>query len=1852
MATTSPPPEATAPRDTDRLRRALTAIDRLQARLRQLEERQTEPIAVVGIGCRFPGGANSPRLYWELLDEGRDAICRVPADRWDADRFYDPDRTRPGRINARASGFLDTDVYAFEPTFFGISPREATQLDPQQRLLLEVTWEALEYGNIVADTLYGSATGVFVGISSFDYAVRQLGMQQTEQIGAYVGTGALLSPAAGRLSYALGLTGPSTAVDTACSSSLVALHLACQSLRLGECELALTGGVNLMLDPELTTYFSTGGMLSSDGRCKTFDASADGYVRGEGCGVLVLKRLSAAVADGDTIHGLIRGSALNQDGASGGLTVPSGPSQERVIRQALAAAGVEPHQVDYIEAHGTGTPLGDPIEVAALGNVFAATHSAQNPLWIGSAKTSLGHLEAAAGMAGVIKVLLALKHGRIPRHLHLREPNPRIAWDQLPFRVPVEPASWPSTGSPRVAGVSAFGFSGTNGHIIIQEAPAGESATAAPSTRPVELLTLSARSEAALRDMARQHGEHLARLSSNSREPDLADICATAHSGRARFAHRISVVAATAPGMAAALTAVTDSDDLPAAAPQSTPPVAFLYTGQGAQYAGMGRELYRTSPVFRDALDACARILADELETPLLEVLYDEATPLLDETAYTQPALFALGYALQQLWQSWGVRPAMVMGHSIGQYAAACAAGVFSLEDALGLVARRGRLMQELPRNGAMFTAFAAVDKVEPALADHSSSVTIAAINGPQSVVLSGERSAVECVVGRLQASGIETRQLNVSHAFHSPCMDPMLAPFRQAVESVQLHSPQLELICNVTGEPAADGLTNAAYWSEHIRKPVQFAASIAALQRRGCGIFVEIGPRPALLGMARACLGDAEARWLPSLHPRRPDWQQLLESVGGLYECGADIDWAAIDQGRRGRALLPTYPFQRRRYAVERPASAATAMADVSALGHPLLDRCTDSPLLDKTLFETRFHIDVLPLLADHRLYDAVVVSGASHVSLVMGAAAQLLGEGPLELRDIVFQQALVVPEGGCTVQLGVEADAGDGRAFELISRTTSRPEARTHVRGRIRGQTPGDAPAAFDPDATVARCTGHMDADQFVAIQAARRITLGPRYQWTECIDRGDGEAMGTFVRPAAVDDAAAYQLHPGLIDACFGLLAVAVELEVEDTFIPFGIQTVRVHRRPVGQRLHARIQVGPVAGGDTVTGDIQLQEADGSVVAEFIGFMGRQASRAAVLDTATASAVELYRIAWQPAGPASAPPKGDDAGASTVAVSGTAAAWLVLADRGGTGAELARRLRSQGHPVQLVHAGQQFARSPDGCIELRPSRADDFRRLLAEHLDALPAHVVQLWGLDADSDDLDGAQELTCAATLHLVQALAAAGNVHPASLCLASRLGQAVLPADRSRAEQGLIAGLGKVVALELPELHCICVDVDGGSAPAAQQVLASVEQNASERQVAWRGQSMYVARMQPETTAAGVSPPALDEASTYLITGGTGALGLRLGAWMADAGARHLLLLSRSGARSAASIQAISDMQEAGVQVVAVAADASERDVLGDALDRSLADMPPLRGVVHAAGVLDDGMLAGKTWEQFRGALAAKVAGAWNVHEYTARLPLDFFVAFSSMAALLGNQGQASYAAANAFLDSLAHHRRSRGLPALSINWGPWAQASGMVNAAAGERLARHGFRLLDAEDALATLGRLLGRHDAGQVAVVSCDWTAYQREAAPLTLLSELAAADDAGEPDLLTLLDQASPGERSAVLQDFVAATARQVIGLDATDVLDPDVPLMETGMDSLMTVEIRNRLGRALDASLPVSLLFNHPSIRAVCTYVAQEILAADAPPAADDKEGDTGERFAYLDDLDEQELENVIKRDLEDR
>ncbi|HRI64093.1 MAG TPA: SDR family NAD(P)-dependent oxidoreductase [Polyangium sp.] len=1771
--------------------RMLLALKEARTKLETAERAQREPIAIIGMGCHFPGGANTPDAYWQLLSDGFDAIAPVPADRWSLEEFYDPDPTARGKTYLRAAGFIHQDLKSFDPSFFNISPPEAAAMDPQQRLLLEVSWEALENANVTPGELFGTQTGVFIGISTFDQAARLFGPSSLDDIDVYSSNGAAFSIAAGRLSYWLGLTGPSMCVDTACSSSLVALHLACQSLRQQECSVALAGGVNILLSPGLGIAFCKARMIAPDGHCKTFDAAANGFVRGEGCGMLVLKRLSDALAAGDEILALIRGSAVNHDGASGGLTVPSGPSQQAVIRRALSNAGIQPEQVGYVEAHGTGTSLGDPIEVGALGTVF---QKRMDPLLIGSVKTNFGHLEAAAGVAGVMKAVLALQHGEIPRQLHFQTPNPHIPWNELPVKVAAETTQWPAHAP--FAGVSSFGVSGTNAHVVLEPPPprptpsTGENAL---TDRPLHILTSSAKNEAALSVLAQRYRDCL----SAKDAPALADICYTAAIKRNHFDHRLAVVGASREEVAEKLAAFHNgkSSDVHTGRIAPSRKIAFLFTGQGSQYVNMGRELYETEPAFRATLERCDEILRPHLGVSLLSVLFrddvadGESKSNIHQTAFTQPALFAIEYALAQLWKSWGIHPDVVIGHSVGEYAAACVAGVFTLEEGLALIAARGRLMQELPAGGTMVAVQANESTVAAAIS--GTSVEIATINAPERVVIAGASESVQAAVALLHARDIKTRPLEVSHAFHSALMEPMLAAFGQTASRIAYQRPKIKFVSNLTGKTADAEVTSARYWRDHVRQAVRFAEGMATLDQLGVDTFIEIGPKPTLLGLGQLCLpGKTHTAWLPSLRSGQSDWRQLLESLSALYVRGAAIDWQGFERPYRTSCqtvTLPNYPFQRKRHWVEVPegrALRATSSRQPSTTdhAHPFFKRQVHSPALgtgDK-IFENEISLARVPYIAEHEFFDSIILPGVTYLEMVYTAAKSFFpGHLPI-IENFVLPQALLLPNDTSivtTLQLVCKPSANGGYTWHMYSADAQDPPGWTlHATGEIVHRPLLTAPS-IDLLEVQGRCQKHDVRDIYRAL-ATTGMNVGPTFENIVELYVGDGEALGRVCLPERLRrEISAYTfVHFMLLDACLQVVQTLVPRE--DAHLPLGIDELHVHqpgRACTTLWSHVRYRSGQRETGSYRV-DIQLFDEAGQIVATLVGVRFQRATKKTVRG-ASRRQDWLYQVEWNASPLAKVSPYAQSPGR-----------WLILADQRGSGAELATQLQNRGEVCDVVCR-------PNGGADWNIDPTRDYRG------------VVYLQALDTlECDDVPRVVEDLCSDVLQLVQGIVKASNAPRLWIVTCDAIADTAT--RHVQVQQTPLWGLGRTIAWEHPELKCTCIDSAADTSP--ETLFATLWFADEENQLCLRDGMRRVARLEPYRSAN--AKLNIDAEGSYLITGGLGGLGLEVAKWLVAQGARHLVLSGRSGASSPAAQTALAALAESGARVQVVQADVAQLADVEQLIAICHANAP-LRGIIHAAGVLDDGILLQQDRARMSKVLAPKVAGSWYLHRTTQHLPLDFFVNFSSMASLFGMPGQGNYAAANAFLDGLAHHRRAHGLPALSINWAGWAEVGMAAQAITTSRFMEG----IAPDEGVQILGGLIAQ-DQARVGVLPVSWSQFAKEF-PLSKAIPLfahvlqkdalrATQDKTTSNELRQRLSNATVAERFELLESQIQNEIVQVLGRPLGD---HDL-FLDAGIDSLMSIQLSNRLAAKLELSLPATLLFDHATLAQLTDQLLQRMMA----------------------------------------
>ncbi|WP_158624963.1 type I polyketide synthase [Corallococcus terminator] len=2149
----------------------------------------SEPIAIVGVGCRLPGGVVDMEGLWRLLDGGRDAVGEFPKERWDVAEWLDADLDAPGKTCVTRGSFLD-DVAGFEPSFFGISPREALRMDPAHRMLLEVCWEALEDASVAPRSLVGSRTGIFMGIGPSEYEGARPLASNSAVIDAYSGLGTMPSVGVGRISYALGLQGPCFAVDTACSSSLVAIHQACRSLRTGECTLALAGGVSLMLSPSTFVFLSKSHALSTDGRCKTFSADADGYGRGEGCAVIALKPLSRALADGDRILALIRGSAINHDGASSGLTVPNGAAQEEVIRQALRDANCEPTSVGYVEAHGTGTPLGDPIEVEALNAVYGQGRSAQEPMLLGSVKTNIGHLEYAAGIAGLLKTVLCLREGRIPAHLHSRELNPRVAWDALPMRVTREPTPWPQWNASRRAAVSSFGMSGTNAHVVLEEAPRAQEGASGTLARPQELVVLSARSASALDAMAARLGAHL------DAHPRLGldEVAFNLAVARSPLEHRLALPATSCEELRAAL-AVAAQGQTPVGAVRGrtstagVPKLVFVFPGQGSQWVGMGRRLLAQEPVFRAALDACEQAIQSEAGWSVLaELAADEATSRLERIDVVQPVLFALEVALAALWRSWGVEPDAVVGHSMGEVAAAHVAGALSLEDAVAIICRRSQLLRRIRGQGEMALVDLSRAETEAALRGYEDRLSVAVSNSPRSTVVAGSPEALAEVLAVLEARGVFCRRVKVDVASHSPQVEPLREELLAALGDLRPRATELSMRSTLTCASVAGEELVADYWADNLRLPVRFADTVQALLQDGYGLFIEMSPHPILTIPIEECRRDAE-RWgitVGSLRRGQDERSAMLESLGALWVQGYPVSWERLFPEGGRRVPLPTYPWQRERHWLELSSEGVSGSGRRAGAGaHPLLgDVQSLSTEVTTQLWETTLDLERLPWLGEHRVQGAAVLPGAAYLEMALSAGARHLGEGPVHVTDVVLEHALAFAgDTALSVQMVTTEEQPGRLRFQVASRAldAGRSPWRVHAHGMVRRVEQAEAPVGLDLPALRGRLAGAVPAATLYEALRGMGLEYGPSFQGLVELWRGQDEALGRVRLPQAAGSPAPYWLHPALLDACFHVLASALADGGDAMpWVPVEIGALRLFQRPSGELwCHMRDVSAGQLSPQRRAADLLIVDGTGARVAEVTGLVAQRLAGGARTVEQDRWFLELD---WEAA---VLPPGRTGAGR-----------WLLLGDGGGLGPKLRSALEELGHAV--FHATG------------RDTNIARVKALLAGSFGGrAPTAVVHLGSLETSGepgpDILEAALVRGCDSVLAAVQALAEMGWRDAPRLWLLTRGAQAARAGAVSVAQAPLL-GLARVIALEHAELRCIRVDLDAACPPGEHDiVLAELLADDAEEEVALRGGERLVARLRnrlPEAErkerlelagdkpfrleldrpgvlddlvlhplrprepgpgevqiavdaaglnfldvllALGMMPNDVAEASdaplllggecagritllgegvtglavgqpvvalaqgafashltlpatlvlpgpsglsatdaaampvtyltawyaldqvaqlqpgervlihaatggvglaavqwarhvgaevyatagtpekrdylrslgvpfvsdsrserfvadvrawtggegvdvvlnslsgeligksfellrdhgrfvelgkrdyyannrlglkpflrnlsfslvdlrgmmlkqparvrtlfqqvmewvargvftpppvsvspisqaaeafrkmaqahhlgkivltladprahvrvpadsgvtfrrdgSYLITGGLGGLGLKLAAWLADQGAGHLVLVGRSGAASPEQRAAVDALVARGTRVTVARADVADPARLAQVIAEVDASGMPLRGVIHAAGILEDGMVQQLDPARLRRVLAPKVLGAWNLHVLTREAPLDFFVLQSSVAGLLGSAGQGNYAAANTFLDALAHQRRAEGLPALSVDWGAFSEvglAAAQENR--GVRLASRGIRSLTPTEGLDALRRLLDS-DRAQVGVVPLDlrqWVGFNQAAASSRTLSRLMAEQRAGgglptgDKQLLARLSSAEPGARAELMKEFLRTQVSQVLRLPESR-LEADVPFSSLGMDSLMGLELRNRIEAALGIRVQATLLWTYPTVATLAIHLARGTGAAPAEQAG--RLGATSAAKAEVEDMSQDELARMIDEKFE--
>ncbi len=1934
------------------------------------EKKLRVPIAIIGIGCRFPGNADSPELFWKMLCSRVDAISEVPQDRWNSQAFYSPDIGKPGFMPIRQGGFLN-NIDLFDADFFGISPREAAYIDPQQRLLLEVVWEALENGGLVPTKLVGSRTGVFIGKFAMEYHLMQFSEMQREIIGPHSSTGTLSTLLSNRISHWFDFKGPSVALDTACSSSLVAVHLACQSLWSGESDLALAGGVNIIFKPEWTLAAAKGGFLSVDGRCKAFDKRANGYVRSEGAGITVLKPLSDALRDGDRIYAVIRGSAVNQDGHTRGITVPSKNSQKNLMTDAYEQAGLLPEQISYVEAHGTGTPVGDPIEAGAIGSFFSQGRTEGEKCFMGSVKTNIGHMEAAAGIAGLIKAALCLYYGKIPPNLHFETPNPAIPFDELRLKVPTEIESFPDNTGSSFAGINSFGFGGTNAHVVLEEAVPTQKKDVEVPQRGGFVYQLSSRCQKALQELAISH---LPLLDDNNF--DLYDLCYNACLRRDHHNYRLAVTGKSKEEVARNLRFYLESGKSPgvyAGVVEQGLPVklAYVFSGMGPQWWAMGRELLEEEPLFTEVIKKCDQLLGKFADWSLWkELTADEKDSRIDETRIAQPAIFAVQVALAALWRSWGVLPEIVVGHSAGEIAAAHIAGALSLEDAVCIIYHRSRLQHETEGEGRMLAVGLPAMEAELLIEKYKNRVCIGAINSPGSVTLAGDENALIEIEKILEQKDIFSRFVRGKVPYHSQKMDRLKPELIKCIQGITPKTTTTPLVSTVTGHLINGLELTPAYWFRNIRETVQFEPAIRELTQSGFHTFLELSSHPVLASSIIETLKqmEIEGKILPSLRRKEPEQMLMLGSIAELYTLGYPVDWSRLYPQQRAFIQLPTYPWQRKSHWIESEESRehrlghSSRRTSMAREVHPLLGSRFN---IAHPAWEKIMDLESSGYIKDHHVGGSVVFPGAGYVEMTLASAREVFGEGPYHIVDIEFQKALFLFENeGVSLQL-IHGTYGNNKnsqnTFNIYSTGKEKKQSwNRHCTGRF---VEGSAilPEDISLEDMRKKCSRLISSENCYERFKERGLEYGPLFQGIKSLYTGNHKAIGNIKLDVALNgDLENYLLHPSILDACFqvflGVLEFAEDVEAPGMYLPVFIDELRFYNKPGNDSwCHAKIyEQSPIH----IKGDIQLFDTMGNILVEIKGFKCQSLEK---LEEGVFSQMRdtLFGYRW-------IHDKGDTGKKDFPEKSKQeSSAWIIFADKNKIGDKISDKLKEIDEIPVMIFPGPSYHEINSNHFQIRPDNLEDMQAVInsISANQSLCSGVIHLWGIDETSDDettpesLKKSTELVCGSVLSLVKTLSDTPWKKPPRLFLITKRAEVVGTGDTFVSiEQSALWGLGRVIMNEYRELGCTLLDIDIEDhlelQPLFQEILISTQDNGHEDEIALRGASRYIHRLTPldygsfeeiptrqtfeayegkpggkntlsgtakqlelhinngevKIHATGLNFKELTDAmkvldqenmkdtfpkkyqflentenrerslveiketslktlqeddgeitfrddATYLITGGLNGFGLSTAKWLVTHGARHLVLMGRSGASSKEARETLDSMKEKGVYVMVAKVDVACTEQVSNAFSDIRHNMPELKGIFHSANVYHDAMLLQMDIGSFMKVLGPKALGAYNLHKETLNDKLDFFVLYSSISSVIGNPGQGNYVAANAFLDALAHHRSSMGLPALTVNWGAIADVGYLVkNMDVEVHLKKMGIHPISPEQALKTLGALLMVKQTN-ITVAQIDWKrwteTHQTGKSPrFSLVVDLGDESDDSSPAVegfkfLEELSDISPEKRNDLLVLQIQCLVADVLGISNPDQIDTNEGLFEIGLDSMLASELRNNIQNGFGCTLSQTVLFKYPTIGKFSDYLLSELFSVESDP---EKRG-VALLSESLDGLSEEELAEQLSQTL---
>ncbi len=1777
-----------------------------------------EKIALIGIGCRFPGGANDYQSFWQNLLAGKDCLEDTPKNRFDAKNLYSKDKAKAGRLSSARGGYID-GFDEFDPSFFGIGPREAECMDPQQRKLLEVAWEALEDAGQKPLSLAGQPVGVFMGGFTLDYKIVQFADLSFKSIAAHTATGTMMTLLSNRLSYCFDLRGPSMSVDTACSSSLVTVHLACESLLRGESNLALAGGVLLHMTPQYTVAESKGGFLSPEGLSRTFDEKANGYVRAEGVGIVVLKRLSDALKDGDHIHSVIIGSGVNQDGRTNGITVPNPDSQIKLIRQVCSKAGIVPGDLDYIEAHGTSTPVGDPIEANALGKVLKEGRKENRACYIGSVKTNIGHTEAAAGVAGLIKTALSLKHKIIPPHINLETISPALNFSSQPYDIPREPTPWPQHDDVARAGVNSFGFGGTNAHVLLEEAPKN-----APKQKLLRhtpsILPLSARDDSYFLEMARRLKDRIA----NNPE-DLEDIVYTLSKKRQNLDSNLAFVYKSPENLVSILNAFLDGENNPNIIKHTKLDpdeckLVWVFTGMGPQWWGMGCQLFEQEEVYRKVIEECDKEIKSIAGWSLIEELNrDEKDSKMAETWLAQPANFAMQIALAALWRSYGISPHAIVGHSTGEAAAFYEAGVYTFQDAIKIIIHRSRLQQQLVGSGTMLAVGMTEEEALVRIAPYHDRISIAAINSPSAITLSGDEEALKELCANLEKEQIFAKFLTVLVPYHSAKMDPIRKELLSSLKEISARKSTIPLYLTGRAGRAEGPELGAAYWWDNVRGCVRFKAAIEEIAKDGYRVFLEIGPHPVLAHAIQECMSKNSQPPLLLASCRRQEDENLRfkRSLAALHTMGFALRWENLSDGMQTH--LPPYPWKRDRFWMEAKEVAQIRLAEQT---HPLLGRRLST---SEASWELVLDLEHHSFLGDHRIEGNVVFPAAAFIEMAFQAMGALSDTHSACLADIELHKALFVPDSE-TKNLQFSFNRKNA-SFTIASNAQAHEEPIVHASGIFRVEQRQARGPMLDLKGLQSSLMTSFEQKECYKNLARMGYHYGAQFSPINNVWLSKNEALASIVPMS--DDDTDYHCHPTLLDACFQTLLTTEILSMAEvkSGIRLPLSIKEIHLDVIGTKALWARAIITHRNDDEISGDIFLYDENGHACGSIKGFRAGNIEKASAKVNLATMDNWLCEVQWM------------EKALSPQSTHQEESLWVLFEGDKDLSLHIAEQLSQQHHQVFVVRAGNDFVLDLEKKeARLRPNNSDDLDALFST-LSAykLPKNILYMWPLAAPLlahstiEDISSQKYYAAYSLISLAQTLEKLTDA--VQLFVITRGAHGISTQEKAEALPASIWGSARVLwHQELIEKAGKIIDLDPMMQDHAclASLLINEVHSLDEEEVAWRENRRYTSRLQEVKNLSRPLPLSLRTNAAYLVTGAFGSLGKLLCKTLVKRGARRLILMSRSlfpartqwkniqDEASKANIDFVRDLEALGAQVYFACVDVSDEKALENWYknyqEQSFA---PIRGVFHLAGQVRDALIKDMSPAHFNAAYDPKVKGAFNLHHLFSKQELDHFVLFSSIASLLCTAGQSNYAAGNAFLDALAHYRRASGMAGLSIDWGPWA--TGMIEELG---LIEHyrqsrGMSSLSPDAGMDVFERVVGQNHAQLLVATIVDWPLFLSWYPKLPrLVSDIASRhrEKVGGESKNSFIDtfrMCSSEEKMGVVEDHFRHIIAEVLRINHSQI-EMNNSLNELGLDSLLAIELRARIQREMKTPLTVVNLLSTASIKELSLTIQNHLMA----------------------------------------